>query len=80
MAEGEIQVAPDSTGAKVRSLTQTEAAVDSAGAASADLVRHQQVISIAERRGELVEPHDEAILSELRMIRELLEVISLRLS
>jgi hypothetical protein len=81
VTESEIDVAPATGGIPVRTLKQVEpAGVDSAGAAQDDLARHQQVISLADRRGDLDESVQDLILGELRLIRETLELISLKLS
>ena len=80
MSESYVQVAPDSTGKKIRNLQISEPqAVDAAGNAQADLVRNQQVISIANRRGDLPDTFEEQMLAELRLIRERLDQISLQL-
>lgn len=77
-----IQLPPDSTGQKVavRKVTNPSP-VDSAGAAVADVAANQQIIALADRRGDPSSVEDALLesLSELRSIRELLEVISLKL-
>jgi hypothetical protein len=79
--ESEIQLLTEGSGPKVRTLESTESAgVDATGAAQADDVRHQQVVALADPRGDLVDPSlSQLILEELRGIRATLELISTQL-
>jgi hypothetical protein len=79
--ESEIQLLTEGTGPKVRTLETTDpAGVSAAGAAQADDVRHQQVVALANRRGDLVDDSiSQLVLEELRGIRATLELISTQL-
>lgn len=76
--ESEIQLLTEGSGPKVRTLEIVEpSAVDATGAAQADDARHQQVVSLADRRGEVADGGtDQLILEELRAVREVLQTIS----
>lgn len=63
-----VQVAADGSGKKVANVAVTEPqAVDASGNAQADLTRYQQVTTIANARGDLIDRWDE-VLDELRAI------------
>jgi len=82
MSEADVQVAPDSTGARIKTYEIAEPQpVDASGNAVADFLRNQQVISLADRRGDAVDVDGIGgrILVELQAMRELLEAISLKL-
>jgi len=76
-----VQLPPDSTGQKiaVRKVT-SPSPVDASGNAQDDVEANQQVISLADRRGDYrLEESMPKILAELVAIRDVLEVISLKL-
>ena len=82
MSESDVQVAPDSTGAKVKTFkVVSPTAVDASGNAQADTALHQQVVSLATARGDdlRLDAYQRAVLLELQAMRELLEAISLKL-
>jgi len=82
MSDSVIQVPPDSTGAKVKTYKlTTPTGADSSGANQADTVTHQQIVSIADRRGDdaNLAGWQRSVLFELQAMRELLEAISLKL-
>lgn len=61
--EGKVQLLTEGSGPKIRTLAAAEpSAVDSAGSAQADVVRHQQVVSLADRRGDV---GDDGVLGEI---------------
>jgi hypothetical protein len=71
--ESYIQLAPDSTGAKVRNLEVTTYPDDTATAVN------QQVVVLADKLGRLIDNDTswrEDTLRELRSVRELLTVIA----
>lgn len=71
--ESYVQVANDGSGKKVRNRALSEPqAVDATGASQADLVRYQQIVGVADQRGDLI-ADDGEILSELRAIHAALD-------
>lgn len=59
-----IQVATDGSGKKVANIAVTEPQdVDTSGNAQADLTRYQQVVTLADRRGDL--PVDAVTLGDV---------------
>jgi hypothetical protein len=72
-SESYVQVAPDSTGAKIRNIEVTTYPDDTA----TDV--NQQVVVLADKLGRLIDNDTswrEETLSELRSVRELLTVIA----
>lgn len=63
-----VQVAADGSGKKVANVSITEPqAVDSSGNVQADLTRYQQVVTVANARGDITDRWDE-VLDELRAV------------
>jgi hypothetical protein len=74
-----VELAVEGTGPKVRTRKRiTPQPVDASGNAVADLIDNQQVIGLADSRGNLVDPQVE-VLTELRAIHEALDLIAMRL-
>ena len=81
MAESEVQLNQEGIGPKVRTLALVEPSpVDASGNAQADDERHQQIVGLSDRRGDLLDDVGPAILMELRAIRESLVELNLRLA
>lgn len=77
MSEATIELLAEGTGPKVRTqkLT-TPSPPDSAGAATPDSVAHEQVVAVADARGDLVDQAIQTqILGELGLIRATLQLI-----
>lgn len=77
MTESDVQLAPEGSGPPVATLELVRPQpVDASGNVSADRTVHQQVITIADRRGELADTEWEAeVLSELRAIKDVLQLV-----
>jgi hypothetical protein len=77
----DVQLLTEGSGPKVATVAlERPQAVDSAGASQAPETVHQQLVTTADSRGDEVEDLGPEILAELRLIRELLGVISMQLS
>jgi hypothetical protein len=77
----DVQLLTEGSGPKVATVAlERDQPVDSAGASQAPETVHQQLVTAADSRGGEVVDLAPEILAELRLIRELLGVISAQLS
>lgn len=75
-----IELNVEGTGPRVSTLSLGQPqAVDSTGSAVADRTVNQQLVSLASVKGDAVRDQQNDIIGELRLIRELLAVISSQL-
>jgi hypothetical protein len=80
--ESYVQVATDGSGKKIRNLVRAKLVLDSVPDANADQNRYIQVVVLADRDGNLIEPDKgwrEALLDEQRTTNQLLAEILERL-
>lgn len=76
MSDADIQLLPEGTGPHVRTVSLTSPdTVNASGNAQADVTRHQQLVTLADRRGETGSVYEQELLGLLRSIDEHLVAI-----
>ena len=75
-----VELNVEGTGPRVRTLKLTSTtAPDASGNATADTATHQQVVTLADQRGDIPIDLSSDILGELKAIHEALDLIAMRL-